>query len=409
MQEGAVRLSRKEQKRVGPMENVKHGRTTLVEAAEAMGVSYRQAKRIWARYRREELSGLEHVLRGMRGNRHLPEEFRARVMEVLDAPVYVGFGPTLAAEKLEEIHGLTVSNETLRQWMMADHRWVAHEKRAGHRARRARREGFGQMVQSDGSQHAWLEDRGEVFWAMVLVDDATGRTLVHFCGEESAREALMALGKWIGQYGVPQEVYTDRRNVYGTGDPDETLTDFSRACERLGIRQIRAHSPQAKGRVERCNKTLQDRLVKELRLRGVTTREEAQTVADEWVAQYNARWNAAPASPLNFHRRKPRQGDLEEILCFEQERTVANDWTIQYEGRRYQIHRGPAIPRAGQRVTVRVLLDGRMRILHRDRALAFSAAAGANYKRVSYPPPSGGGRAGHLAPPGPAPAGARTG
>jgi hypothetical protein len=267
------------------MENVKHKRTTLWEAAEAMGVSYRQAKRIWARYRREELSGLEHGLRGLRGNRHLPEEFRARVMGVLEAPVYGGFGPTLAAEKLEEFHGLKVSNETLRQWMMADHLWVAHEKRAGHRARRARRVGFGQMVQMDGSQHAWLEERGEVFWAMVLVDDATGRTLVHFCGEESAREALVALGKWIGRYGVPQEVYTDRRNVYGTGEPGEAPTDFSRACERLGIRQIRAHSPQAKGRVERCNKTLQDRLVKELRLRGATTLAQAQTVADQWVVQ----------------------------------------------------------------------------------------------------------------------------
>lgn len=394
MRKGEVRLSQKEQRRTGPMWNVKEGRMTLVAAAEAMEVGYRQAKRIWAKFRVAQEAGLEHGLRGMVGNRRLPSQFKARVMAAVGEH-YADFGPTFAMEKLKEREGLTVSHETLRQWMIAAHYWVAHEKHGGHRQRRERREGFGQMVQMDGSQHAWLERRGPMCWLMVLVDDATSRTLVHFCREEGTREVLTVLGKWIERYGVPQSVYTDRKNVYGGGE-GEALTDFSRACERLGIRRIRAHSPQAKGRVERQNRTLQDRLVKELRLRGVTTLEEAQTVADEVVAQLR---REEPASPLDFHRRKPRRADLAQILCFEEERTVANDWTIQYESRRYQIHRAEGIPRAGERVTVRRLLDGRLFVLYEDRALKYSDVTGLFNKPVSYPPPSGGGRGGrHRAP-----------
>jgi hypothetical protein len=393
MREGVVHLSEKEQRRAEPMWDVKKGRLTLAEAAEAMGVSYRQAKRIWARFRVAELTGLEHGLRGLAGNRRLSVEFRARVMGAVREH-YADFGPTLAMEKLQEREGLKVSHETLRQWMMAEHLWVGRQKRGGHRQRRERRAGFGQMVQMDGSQHAWLEGRGPMCWLMVLVDDATNRTLVHFCREEDTRGVLTALGKWIERYGVPQSVYTDRKNVYG-GGPDEEPTDFARACDRLGIKRIRAHSPQAKGRVERQNGTLQDRLVKELRLRGVATPEEAQTVADAVVAQLRCH---EPASPLDFHRRRPRRADLAQILCFEEQRVVANDWTVQYESRRYQILRAPHIPRAGERVTMRRLLDGRLTVLHEGRPLKYSDVTGLFNKPVSYPPPSGGGRGGHRVP-----------
>ena len=278
---GRTGLSRKELSRVEVMGRVKARSLRLCEAAELLGLSYRQSKRIWARYRAGGAKALQHGNCGRVSNRAYTMEFRRAVLKQVKAR-YEDFGPTLACEHLASDDGLTVHAETLRRWLKEAGLWQRQRRRKPYRQRREAKAHFGELVQLDGSFHDWLEERGPRGCLMHMVDDATTKALGWFSAEESIWAAARVLRRWIERYGVPQALYTDWKNVYVRppnaqermrGEP--AVTQFGRMCAKLGIEIIAASSPQAKGRVERAHGTHQDRLVKKLRLAGIANYDQA--------------------------------------------------------------------------------------------------------------------------------------
>ena len=372
-------MSFRERRRMAIMEQLDAGGLTLAEAAGRMGVGYRQAKRIRQRWRRGGAVSLIHGLRGCVSNRRTPRAFKEQILDLYRRH-YWDFGPTLACEKLCELHGLDVVPETLRRWLHDARLYVPRRAARQHRKRRKRRERFGSLVQIDGSHHAWFEQRGGKSCLMVMVDDATGTALGHMGKEETTRNAYGALGAWIERHGVPAAIYADMKTVFfATRRPTDeekrqgsgALTDFGRACWRLGIEMITAHSPQAKGRVERKNGVLQDRLVKELRLQGIDDIDAANAFLPRFFEDLNRRQACPAASPLDAHRRSPSAETLNDMLCREQTRVVQNDWTVRYENQIYQIRRQHPMAAPGQTVTVRRRLDTTLAIIHHGRPLAF--------------------------------------
>lgn len=286
---------------------------------------------------------------------------------------------------MAECDGLPVNRETLRRWALAECLWLGRQRYRRHRKRRNRRERFGELVQIDGSPHRWFEKRAGSCCLMVMVDDATGRTVNHFCEQETTRDALWVLRKWIERHGVPAALYTgatlrDRRTVYAAlrrpsaeekrrGLP--ALTEFGRVCWELGIGLIHAHSAQAKGRVERKNGMLQDRLVKELRLRGIGDLAGANGMLDAYSDSLDARFARGPRSPVDGHRKTPPAAVLDELFSHEETRVVQNDWTVSYAGRVYQIGKQAGGPHPRARVIVRQELEGALTLHYQGRPLAF--------------------------------------
>jgi len=368
------------------MEGVVEGRVTLRGAAEEVGLSYRQAKRVWRRYRVEGARGLVHASRGRPSNRGREERERSAIVGVYRERLG-GFGPTLASEKLQE-WGHEVDHETLRRWLMGAGLWQRRRKRGPHRRWREPRRRFGELVQMDGSHHDWFGS-GERCCLMHMVDDATGRSLARLEGEETTTAAMRLLWGWIERYGVPAALYVDGKTVYVTDREataeeqlagEEPLTEFGKACQKLGIRIVQAHSAPAKGRVERKHGVYQDRFVKELALRGITTVEGANAVLEGgFVEALNERFGREPLERQDAHRPVPEGFDLATVFVFEVRRTVANDWTIRHENHWYQIT-GPKelMPRPKAKVTVQRRLDGSLHILSRGHTLEYreiSAAA----------------------------------
>jgi hypothetical protein len=344
-----------------------------------MGVSQRQAVRIKNRFIRDGAVGLTHQLRGMASNRRTPTQARQQVLDVYREH-YEGFGPTLACEKLLEYESIVVKRETLRRWLIADNQWQTGVAGRVHRSKRARRERFGEMLQMDGSEHAWFEERGPRSTLMVLIDDATGRIALHMAQAETTRDALVVLRKWVRAYGVPVSIYADRRTVYFTEafvqEPERrkdpaVFTDFMKVTDRLNIEMIPAYSPQAKGRVERMNGTLQDRLVKELRIRGINTIEGANQMLDSYAEEINRRFARPPAKPADAHRSAPRgKEQWDYYFCTEQVRVIQRDNTVSYKGEQWQIFKQQNAPRPGSRVTMRLPLTGGLYWIWQDRRLA---------------------------------------
>jgi len=361
------------------LSRVEGGELKLVDAAALVEGSYRQAKRMWARYRAEGAEGLKHRSAGRPSNRAKPRRFREKVLGLVRKK-YGGeegerFGPTLAAEHLEADDGMKVDHETLRRWMLAEGLWSRGRKRKQHRRRRERKEHWGELVQLDGSFHEWLEERGPVLCWMNLVDDATSRTLSQLHEQETTWAAADVLRAWVEKHGIPHSLYTDWKNVYRreptakellTGE--EALTQFGRMCARLGTQILGASSPQAKGRVERSNGTQQDRLIKKLRLQGIGTIEEANRyLRQHYLPDHNRRFGRQPASPEDYHRKTPSQAELDAIFRLEEERTISQDWVVRYQGRFLQIERESRYAPAGGKVTVSEGRDGRLQIRYRDR------------------------------------------
>jgi hypothetical protein len=362
------------------LEQVACGSITLVEGAARMKVSYRQAKRLAARHRQWGALGLVHRSRGRPGARRKPPALRRAVLDLIGER-YEGFGPTLAGEKLAEEHQLTVDRETLRRWMTAEGLWKPRGPERKHRRRRPRRARLGELVQMDGSHHAWFEGRGASACLMVMIDDATGIRMARLEAEETTEGAMRLLKSWIERFGVPQALYVDRKSTFVTDraptaaerrDGVEPMTVFGRACAKLEIDIIPAHSPQAKGRVERANGVFQDRWVKELRLAGVSTIEEANAMLPAFVDKLNARLAVEAADPIDAHLALGDR-DLDSILVWEEPRTVANDMTVRYKKRFYQLEPSPGGPRPKGRVIVRRRLDGSLQILDGDRPVAWRA------------------------------------
>jgi transposase len=363
------------------------GTLSLTSAAAVMAVSYRQAKRLYGRYRAEGAKGLKHRSAGRPSNAARDSAERERILalvrEKYSGPIDERFGPTLAAEHVASEDGLHVHHDTLRRWMLAAGLWSRARKRSPHRRRRERRAHFGELVQLDGSFHPWFERRGAPSCLLTMVDDATGRSLGRFGAQETIWAAAGVLREWIEQYGIPRALYTDWKNVYvrppnqeerATGA--EPLTQFGRMCAKLGITIIPASSPQAKGRIERHHGTHQDRLVKKLRRKSIAAIAAANAFLDaEYWADHNHRFARPPTSPDDFHRAVPRRLSLDQVFRLEETRTVSNDWVVRYANRHLQLERQSPLPPA--RSTVHVFEDatGQIDIWYRARRMRWTEIA----------------------------------
>lgn len=370
-------MNRKERNRITIMAGVKAKELSQVQAAELLGLGYRQVKRVWRRYRDEGDAGLVHRLRGKPGLRRKPLNLRTQVLARCAEERYADFGPTLLAEELAK-EGLVVDHDTLRRWLLAAGHRAVRRRRQQHRQWRERKPCFGAMVQLDGSHHDWFEGRRGKCVLMVMVDDATNRIRVRFFEEETTRASYDLLEGWVRQNGLPGALYVDRDSIYRCeGQPrvadqlagKERQTQFGRAMEQLGVELILAHSPQAKGRVERMNGVLQDRLVKALRLAGINDLESANQFLDAtYLREFNRRFGRVAASLLDAHRGVPR--NLNEVLSWEEERVVQRDWTVACEGKWYQLNRQhEALSLSGRKVVLRTLRNGQVQVAYRGQKL----------------------------------------
>jgi transposase len=392
-------MSASELRRVGVMERVKAGTLKLGSAAQLLGISTRQAKRIYRRYRVEGAKGLKHRSAGRGSNRARAAKTRKRalalVREKYSGAIEERFGPTLAAEHLASEDGITVDHETLRRWMLAEGLWSRARKRSPHRRRRARKAHFGELVQLDGSFHPWFEKRGPESCLLTLVDDATGRSTGCFSAQETIWAAVAVLRQWIETYGIPQALYTDWKNVYVRPPTEEErltqaepLTQFGRMCAQLGIRIIPASSPQAKGRIERQHGTHQDRLVKKLRRHAIADLAAANAFLEAgYWADHNARFARPPASPDDFHVALPRGVRLDAVFRLEDTRIVSNDWVVRYDNRYFQLERQSHRPPARATVQVYETAEGQIEIRYRDRVMRYQELSAAHLaaQRVTAP------------------------
>ena len=379
-------MSTKELRRVEIFSRVAGGELLLTDAAEILLLSYRQTKRVWRRFRREGPAGLQHRSAGRPSHRAKPPTFREQVFRCLREK-YLGsdeqapFGPTLAAEHLAEEDGLHIHPETLRRWMLEQRLWTRQRGPRAHRKRRPRREHFGELVQLDGSFHHWFEQRGPHGCLMNMVDDATGTTQAYLGKEETIWAAVAVLRAWIAQHGVPLALYTDLKNLYKVSPTpkqelrgEEPLTQFGRMCAQLGMRIITAHSPQAKGRVERKNGVHQDRLVKKLRRKGIATDQPANAYLQaEYLPALNQRFAKAPARPENYHRPAPSQEELAAIFRLQTEHYVSNDWVVRHKGRLLQLlPKSRCFGPQKARAVVYENEQGQLEVHYRGEAVAFT-------------------------------------
>lgn len=372
-------MSSKERDRLVAISAVAAGRIIQEQAAEQLGISERQVRRILVRYRAEGDAGLLHRSRGRPSNRGIEPKIKDRAVELLKEH-YSDFGPTFAAEKLDERDGITVSKETARQWMIEAGLHKPKPRESAHHQWRERRGCLGELVQLDGSQHPWLEGRGPMQPNLICaIDDATSRVFLQFASAESTEAVMRLLHAYIGLYGRPLAIYADRHSIYRVNREatvDEQLqgleaeTQVGRALRELGIEYIPAGSPQAKGRVERSFGTFQDRLVKELRLEGICDIDSANCFLKErYIDDHNNQF-ADTTTKIHDAHRPLGDLDLDAILSHQETRTVMNDYTISYHNTRYQIARESVVAGLrGGKVIVELRLDGSVHVRFRDRYL----------------------------------------
>lgn len=356
-------MTQTDRDRLVALKKARDKKMTQGQAAEELGISERQVRRLLVKMRRKGDGAVIHALRGRRSNRRSKDETRQKAIEVLQQDMYRGFGPTLAAEYLMNKHQIAASKETVRKWMREAGLWRVHTERVGQvHVWRQRRERWGELVQWDTSEHDWLEGRGEKMYLIKMIDDATSRLFARFVRHDSTVENMGALERYLRRHGRPLEFYTDKAGLFVTTAKknhavrEEPLppTQIGRALNELGIGWIGAHSPQAKGRVERSFQTAQDRLVKGLRVAGVKTLEQANAYLEsEYLPQWEKQFTVVPACGDDAHRRLGAQHTLEAILCPIESRVIADDYTIRHEGNMYQIARQQIRPRM-RGATVRV-------------------------------------------------------
>jgi transposase len=381
-------MSIREVKRLKAVQTVIDKQITQKVAASMLGLSGRQVRRLVKVIREKGDRGIIHGLRGRPSNRRLPEEMRGRVLSLYQE-CYPDFGPTLAMEKLFECDGITISDETLRTWLIEAGLWKKRRKRSAFRQWRARKECFGEMLQMDGSHHDWLEGRGPELVLMGSIDDATNTAYGRFHDYEGTLPAMDIFKRYVEEYGLPMSAYVDCHTTYKSSKKVtewdevkgiESLSQFERALKELGVEVIHALSPQAKGRVERLFGVLQDRLVKEMRLQGITTKDQANEFLEEYLPHYNERFKVCPAHEADVHVKLPRHVDLDEYLCIKTERTIRNDNTIALDGRLYQIEE-----LGGKKVVVQERLDGSLRMISRGAALKYKEITERPKKAAALP------------------------
>lgn len=360
------------------LRDVDHGRMPIARAAAILELGERQVWRLLKAVRLRGAEGLISKKRGQPSNRKLPDYFRRTILGIVREQ-YADFGPTLAAEKLRERHGMDISRETLRAWMIGDGLWLdRRQRRARIHQPRNRRECLGELVQIDGSKHWWFEDRGPQCTLLVYIDDATSRLMhLRFVPTESAFDYFQSTRAYIEAHGKPVAFYSDKHSIFRVnqvgGVKGDGMTQFGRALHQLNIDILCANTPQAKGRVERANKTLQDRLVKELRLMGINTIDAANAMLPTFVADYNARFGKEPRNPKDLHRPLAKADDLTEAFAWREDRTVSAALTLQYDRVIFML-KPSAITRdlPKKRVTVVDFPDGRLAIRHKGVDLPYS-------------------------------------
>lgn len=377
MNEDRIEMSQRERDRLKVMSLVSQGKRTQVEAGRLLDLTPRQIRRIQRRLESQGDVAVVHKLRGRPSNRRIDPGSRQKILAAYRSDL-AGFGPTFAAEKLAQ-RGLAVAVRTLRQWLVAEGIWQRQRKRDRHRHRRDRRECFGELVQADGSHHDWLEGRGQWMVLVVMIDDATSRTIARFYPAETTEAYMDLLGRYLRKRGRMKAMYVDKDSIFRAEKRDAdyvqpTLTQFRRALGELEIDLILANSPQAKGRVERFNKTAQDRLVKELRLAGARTIEQANEVLEKvFLPWFNRRCAVAPASANDAHRPLHQSMNLAAILSIQDKRHVTNDYTIRLDNQLYQLL-PPALPGLrGGYVTIEKRLDGTMHVRFKGHYLKCKA------------------------------------
>ncbi|HET7411516.1 MAG TPA: ISNCY family transposase, partial [Pararhizobium sp.] len=351
---------------------------SVAQAAELLQLSRSQVHRLLQAYDRDGAAGLASKKRGRPSNHRYREDFRNLALDLVREH-YADFGPTLACEKLIERHQVSVSKETLRKWMAEAGIWTSRRerKRQIHQPR-GRRDCLGELVQIDGSHHWWFENRGPKCALLVYIDDATGRLLhLRFAGSENTFDYFHATKAYLKEWGKPIAFYSDKHGVFRTthaSEKDRTsgLTQFGRALFELNIDIICANTPQAKGRVERANQTLQDRLVKELRLRDISSIEAANAYAPEFIADFNARFGKEPRNPKDMHRALADHENLDGVMCRKEVRTVSQALTLRYDKVLFVLKPTElAKSLARKKVIVCDFPDGRLEIMHEGVTLPY--------------------------------------
>lgn len=381
MREDILVMSQKEIKRLQIIQKVLGREINQQEAAAILRISDRQVRRVVKRVRKQGAKGVAHQLRGREGNRRIDQRKRSQIIGIY-RKVYEGFGPRLASEKLLEREKIRINEETLRLWLIKEGLW---KKRKGQKEKkrswRARKDHFGSMIQMDGSHHRWLENRGPKLVLMGYIDDATGRAYGRFYDYEGTQPAFDSLKGYVKKNGIPRSIYLDKHSTYKINKAqrykewpfrdEEELTQFARGCQQLGIELIYAHSPQAKGRIERLFETFQDRLVKELRLEKVKTLKEANQFMIRYLSKFNERFSVIASQPGNLHR--PVLGvNLDEILSTQKEHVLRNDRTFVHEKQWYQV-----LDRTrASKIIVHEYLNGRIAVKYGKSRLAYKSIEG---------------------------------
>lgn len=377
-------MSQRDDDSLALIKQLSDGRLSASDVAERLDLSRRQVFRLLHRYRASGDGGLIHRLKGRPSNHGYPKELRDQVIK-LYWQQYRDYGPTLFTERLTEDFKICVDHETIRRWLMAVGGTNVQRKKRPHRSRRERRSALGDLVQFDGSEHDWFEGRGPICTLLHLIDDASGRVLLRFAPSENTADCMRTFWAYLLRYGIPRSLYTDRGSVfYAEGGQ---LTDFGRAMDPLGVQMIFANSPQAKGRVERGNRTHQDRLVKAMRERHIATIADANRFLEQtYLAEHNNRF-ARPKGLPNVHRPLSKKLDLRRILCFQTTRYLNHDYTITLKATIIQILKGPyALPRPEQHVVVRRYLDDSLHIFHGPAELNFELLDHKPPPRKQHPP-----------------------
>lgn len=369
-------MSHKEIDRLEVIQQVTTKQLRQKAAARQLGLSVRQVKRLLRRYRLQGPAGLVSRHWGKRANNAITDSVRLAIMALVGEN-YSDFGPTLAAEKLLERHNYKISTETLRQWMIVAGLWQPKaRKRVSIHPHRPRRPCFGELVQIDGSPHDWFEGRAAYCTLIVFIDDATGKLLaLRFAPTETTQAYMETLAGYLSKHGRPVALYSDKHSIFRVNYPghEGEITQFTRALKTLDIQPIHANTPQAKGRVERANQTLQDRLVKELRLQGIADIEAANAYLPTFMVAYNQRFAVAPQNPANAHREVlHREEELALIFSLHYTRRLSKNLSCQFKNREYQVQsKGGGYHLRRTNITVCEAFDGTVTLLHKGRSLAF--------------------------------------
>jgi transposase len=386
-----ITMSRREAKRLHILHQAFDKKMTQVEAAGHIGLSDRQIRRMIKRIREEGDEGICHRSRGKTSNHRIPRRIKEGALKLFKQE-YADFNIAHAAEKLFEVHGIAINDETLRIWL--NEAAIPYKKRKvrKHRQRRERKAHFGELVQIDGSHHDWFEGRGPVCVFMGYIDDATNTVHGRFYDYEGTMPAMDSMKRYIKRYGIPISVYLDKHTTYKSwAEPtieeqlnaQKPMSHFEKSLAELVIEVIHANSPQAKGRVERLFKTLQDRLVREMRLLGVKSVEEANAFLTDYLPKYNRRFAKPAASEADLHRPALHSRELDRILCIKEERTVKNDFTVAHNGTLYQIEQATR----AKKVTVEERLDGSLRISYKGQDLRYREITEQPTEEIAEAPP----------------------